>query len=221
MKNITIIAIALFMCITTCLAQENCSRKTTFGTAQICLPTITDYAECYLDPSVKPIADGTEVPANMVLGYYINSEAYNDKSFLTGERYEDYFKIYGTKQIQNYKADRSLINEMRTMLQGNFVTENWDQMEKEIDKVGLNVEIGVPTVVKNYSLNDDSFTFVMLTKYQVPSGESYTMAMTMNGLLINERLVWMAYYLEYKGKDSISKAQKRSDAIMKALMNSN
>ena len=220
MKKITIIV--LLICIIWSYAQENdCSRNTNFGTIELCLPSIEGYQECYLNDVIKPIADGTEVPANMVLGYYLNNETYSNLDILGETQYEDYFKVYGTKQIKDYHADSSLIEEMQGLLDNNFVSKNWDEMEKEIDKVGLGVEIGVPTVVKSYNLNEDSFSFIMITKYQISQTESYTMAMTVNGAILNDRMIWMAYYLKYKGEETITTLEKNSNKILLALMESN
>jgi hypothetical protein len=66
------------------------------------LPEISGYQECYLDPSVKSIADATEVPANMVLGYYITNETLKKKDSLGLFVSSNYFKIYGTKQLKYY-----------------------------------------------------------------------------------------------------------------------
>jgi len=222
MKKNNIALIILIVITNWGFAQDiTCSRNTNFGKADLCLPLIENYQECYLDPVIKRIADGTEVPANMVLGYYLNNDTYQQKNDLDGSPYEDYFKVYGTKQIKDYPADTGLIKEMQDLLNNNFVSKNWDEMEKEIDKVGLDVEIGVPTLVKSYNLNKDSFTFIMITKYQINETESYTMAMTINGMIINKRMIWMAYYLNYKGEETLKKLQENSNAIVDKLMSAN
>lgn len=201
--------------------KEKCSRITHFGSAEICLPTMEGYKESYSDSIVKHIADATEVPANTILGYYLN-HATHKRILSTGiDNYEDYFKVYGTKQVQDYKADKAILQQMNAMLSGNFITKNWDEFEEEMEGKGLGVEIGVPVVIKTYNLNDASFTYVMLVKYMLKDGNAFTMAMTLNGLLMNERLVWMAYYLDYKGEASINRLQQQSNLIIKQLLEAN
>jgi len=196
----------------------NCERKATFGEAEICLPQIEGYKECYTDPIVKELADGTEIPANTVLGFYMEEKTLEKKDSFGLFSFDNYFKIYGTKQLKDLDADTKALKEIQDVIGGNFIAKNWESMMEEIDKVGLEAEIGVPTVVKTYNLNEKSFTYVMLTKYQVEGVEPYTIAMTINGLLLNDRLVWMAYYLNYNGVETIPALQEQSDVILTRLL---
>ncbi|MCG8579316.1 MAG: hypothetical protein MI866_05340 [Bacteroidales bacterium] len=219
MTRVICIAAILLLIGNGAFSQENeCFRKTYFGAAEICLPEIEGYNECYDYPVVKQMADGTEAPTNIVLGFYLNDEIYGKKDSLGLIGFDDYFKIYGTKQIKDYKADNAMLKQMKDVLAGNFVSKNWDLMQKEIDKVGLDMEIGVPTVIKAYNHNDESFTYVMLTKYKMDGYEPYTMAMSINGLLLNERLVWMAYYLLYEDENTILRIQKSTNKIIDQLL---
>lgn len=220
MRKITITFLLLLSLSNLTFAQEsNCVRKADFGEIEICLPEIEGYQECYSDPTVKQLADQTEVPTNMVLGFYLNNKTSEKKDSLGLFSFDDYFKIYGTKQIKDYKANSKLLKQMQDILGGTFISENWETMEKEVEKIGLAAEIGVPIVIKNYNLNENSFTYIMLTTYQVDGAEPYTLAMTINGLLINERLIWMAYYLNYEGEETILKLQKSSNTIVAKLLN--
>ena len=219
MKKIIDTILILFLLSNWTFAQEiNCVRKAYFGKTEICLPQIEGYQECYSDSIVKQVADGTEVPVNMVLGFYLNNETFEKKDSLGLFSFDNYFKVYGTKQIKDYKANYELLKQMQEVLAGNFISKNWELMLKEIDKIGLELEIGVPTVIKTYNLNKNSFTYVMLARYEIEGVEPYTMAMTINGLLINERLIWMAYYLNYNGDKTILELQEKSNTILTKLL---
>jgi len=217
-KLIHTILILLFINNWAFAQENNCVRKASFGKTEICLPQIKGYQESYSDSIVKQLADQTEVPINMVLGFYLNNQTYEKKNSLGLFSFDDYFKIYGTKQIKDFKADSKLLQEMQDVLAGNFISKNWESMEKEVDKIELEIEIEAPTVIKTYNLNSKSFTYVMLTRYKLEGAEPNTMAMTMNGLLINERLIWMAYYLNYHGEETISKLQENSNIILTKLL---
>lgn len=197
--------------------EDHCSRTTSFGTAEICLPVIDGYQECYMDPTIKEIADATEVSMNSVLGFYINDDSYDRKDSLALTGFDDYFKFYGTNEIQNLPADKYALKEMEEMLANNFLSTNWDLIEKEVDKLELQAEIGVPTVIKRYNFNDQSFTFIMLTKYEVPGYPPYTMALSMNGIVTAERMIWMAYYLTYEDEQTIARLEEKSNMILKAV----
>lgn len=200
------------------IAQDTrCARKAYFGEAEICLPPITGYRECYTDPVVKQLADNTEVASNMVIGFYLSQETYDKRDSIGLMSFDNYFKIYGTRQIMDYHADMAFLYQMQMLLSENFILKNWDEMKKGVDEIGLEVEIGAPTVIKNYQLNDRSFTYMMLVTYEMPGVKPYTMAMTINGVLMSERLVWMAYYLRYKGEETITRLEERSNQILTAL----
>jgi len=80
MNRITVIIISLFFITKLSFAQENdCTRVTTFGEVELCLPMIEGYTEFYKDPIVKQLADGTEVPTNTVLAYYLSNDMYDNK----------------------------------------------------------------------------------------------------------------------------------------------
>lgn len=221
MKNIIHVFLMLLMANCWGWTQENdCARVTNFGKAEICLPQIEGYKECYSDTIVKQLADGTEVPENMVLGFYLTDQVYAKKDSIGLFKFDDYFKVYGTRQVKDYEADTQALQELQAMLTGSFISRNWNEMEKEIDGIGLDIEIGVPTVIKTYSLNDQSFTLVMLTKYQLEEEEPFTMAMSISGVLMSERLIWLAYYLDYTGEAAVSSLQEKSNIILNELLGS-
>lgn len=218
MRKYILLVLVMIPCVSLLHAQEvDCSRKASFGNRDICLPKIQGYVEGYTDPNVKQLADATEVPINMVLGFYLNDRIYDKRDSLGLISFDDYFKIYGTKEIQDYKADYQFLDKMEALVSENFIVQHWDDMSKEIGKLELPGEVGVPTVIDKYRINKESFTFVMLTKYDFEGMESYTLAMTINGYLKNERLIWMAYYLNYEGQETIEKLKKNSDSILSRL----
>ncbi|WP_299679704.1 hypothetical protein [uncultured Dokdonia sp.] len=197
------------------IAQENnCVRKVTFGDTDICLPTIEGYKECYTYPTVKQSADATEVPINMVLGFYLDEETYAKKDNIGSISFDNYFKIYATKQIKDLKADTDILKRMQGMISASFLTENWDEFKKQLDTVDYEGEIGVPTIVKSYNANDQSFTALLILKQKLDTGETNVLSFAMNGLLLQERLIWMAYYLDYEGEASIQKLQENNDRIL-------
>jgi len=198
--------------------EEACARTTSFGGVEICLKKVAGYKESYLTPVVKAHADATEVPANTVLGYYLNNTDYGSGKNIDVTVLDDYFKIYGTLAVKDYEANSDLLNQLQTMVADNFISKNWDEVSKDIDKLGLDVEIGKPVMIDSYNLNPDSFTLVLLIKYMPEGAEPYTRAMTMNGIIINNRLVWMAYYLMYEEPGTIEKLKANSDKILAQLM---
>ena len=107
---------------------------------------------------------------------------------------------------------------MEEILSQNFIKENWDEFSKEIDKIEIEAEIGVPTFIEKYNANKESFSFIMLTKYNFEGIEPYTLAMTINGYLKNDRLIWMAYYLNYEEPKTIDILKTKSNKLLVELL---
>lgn len=221
MKNIIHIILLCLIPVCSLFAQNSdCTRTTKFGKAEICLPVVDGYQECYTHPTVKEIADNTEAPMNMVLGYYLNDQIFEKKDSLGLISFDDFWKVYGTKQIMDMEADAKMLKEMDDMMATNFMTKNWESIKSGVGGLELGVEIGTPVVIENYNLNNNSFTLIMLIDYEVEGVEPFTMAMSANGFLISDRMVWMAYYLNYKNEETIQKLKDNSNRILAKLSDS-
>lgn len=222
MKNSILSFLLLLVFTNWTLAQDSdCSRITSFGESNICLPVLEGYQECYLDSAVKPIIDAIEPPSNMTLGFYLSNAAFEKRDSMGRLSIDNYFKVYGIEQMRDYEVDRQILKQIQNVFTQNFISKNWELVENEIDKIELELKIGVPTLVKSYSKNEDSFTYVLLTKNKPKDGQPSTLAMTMNVLLINKRLVMMTYYLGFKGEETMYRLQENSDLILLELQNKN
>ena len=203
------------------LAQStSCERTTNFGASEICLSKIDGYRESYSEPKVKALADGTEIPSNMVLGFYLNDAVYEKRDAIGTFEFDDYFKVYATKALQDIDANSRLLKKLEEEVSSTFIAKNWDKIKGEVDQVLSGVEIGKPTLVKSYNLTDNSITCVLLIRYGVED-ESTLKALTMNVLLIKNRLIWMAYYLNYHDEGSIAILEENNNKIMKKLLSAN
>jgi hypothetical protein len=62
---------------------------------------------------------------------------------------------------------------------------------------------------------------VLLIKYQPEGGEPFTTIATVSGLLLQERLVWLAYYLDYDDAATVATAEKNTNLILEAILAAN
>lgn len=194
----------------------DCSRTTNFGATEICLPSIEGYQECYLQPLIKQMADRTEVASNQVLGFYLNHETREHIDSLVDEGINDYFKFYATKQLKDQKVDTNMLNEMRTTVSGNFIEKNWEELAKELDY--LKVTVNTPTIVKSYKANSHSFSCVIIANYQMETGENTPLVMSINGIVVKEKLIWMAYYFRYENEKTVDQVVEKTNLIITELL---
>lgn len=200
--------------------KAKCKHSVPFGDIEICLPEIDGMTECYERPNVKALADKFEYEGNEVKAFYINNETYKKVDSLDKIVYDDYFKIYITKTMTGQKAGTAQLDEMTKMLEGNFLQENWDELKGKLNKSLDFISVGQPVLVENYSPHKNIRTFIMLIKYQMEGYEQVIVG-TMDILLIKDRLVWLAYYKNYDGEESIKKAKAKNDYIALRVMEVN
>ena len=221
MKRILFIIVAVFISFNIDAQTVDCSRTTKFGEVDLCLPNIDGYQECYLNPEIKQIADATEVPTNVVLGYYLNNATLGNIDDPELPYFTDFFKVYGTLQVKDLEADEAILKEMQEVLEGNFFSANWGEIKDELAELELEIEVGEPRMIESYNLNKESFSLIMLTKYDLDEENSYTLAMVINGILLKDRLVWMAYYLEYEDQSTFETIKAKSNLITNSLLKAN
>lgn len=96
------------------------------------------------------------------------------------------------------------LNEMAELITNNFISENWDDLKKNIDKDLDYLTIGKPILIENYTPLEDVRSYVMIVKYQTELEEMLVVAIA-NIMRIKERLIWTAYYKNYEGDESIKR----------------
>lgn len=196
--------------------EKSCDKSVRFGNIDVCLPEIDGMTECYSNPMVKERADNTEYEGNSELGFYLNNETYKKVNKINEINFDDYFKIYATKSFAYKKFELPELNNMANKMEGNYIKTNWSELKKKAEKNRDFVSIGKPVLLDSYIPNKNIRTFVMLTKYNVDNTE-FIMVATLNMVLIKEHLIWLAYYKNYNGEESINKAKSKNDYIVLRL----
>jgi predicted glutamine amidotransferase len=132
----------------------------------------------------------------------------------------DYFKIYGTTKLADYKADAKDLDMMNDIVEKTLEPVNYAEIKKKIDSQLDSIEIGVPMLLEKYSKSNKSKTFVLLVKYSTENS-SYMMVMSLNMLLLNGRIVNLAYYHEYANESDITAMKLSSDIVVKRVLDEN
>lgn len=188
----------------------DCFKYTQFGNTEICLPEIVGMKECYEIPLVKHRADDFEYEGNSILGFYVTNNVYEqidrfDQLFL-----DEYFKIYAVNNLKDKKASLLELNEIASMMDKNFIKENWDKLKTDLENNKNYISFGKPVIIESYSPNDNAKTYLMLDKIE-SGGIDYVMLTSINIILVKERLIWLAYYMSYNGEESIVNIKSNND----------
>ena len=150
-----------------------------------------------------------------LFGYAANRDKYGNLRLVT-------CKTIKEEQTDNYLVvSEAILKEMQEVLEGNFFSANWGEIKDELAELELEIEVGEPRMIESYNLNKESFSLIMLTKYDLDEENSYTLAMVINGILLKDRLVWMAYYLEYEDQSTFETIKAKSNLITNSLLKAN
>lgn len=200
--------------------KTECDKSVSFGDIDICLPIIDGMTECYSTPILKARADELNYEGNSILAYYLNNATYEQVDKLDEITFDDYIQIYATNKLKGIKVGQSELSEIANMFEGNYIKENWNDLKKKVEKNRDYLSVGRPVIIESYSPNNKVRTYVMLTKYQIDNNE-FVLLMTMNMVQIKERLIWLAYYKNYDGEESIKKAKSKNDYIVSQMTDEN
>lgn len=222
MRPFFLAATFLLLAGTSARAQvPECAAYAYFGRVPLCLPALPGYTEAYEVASVRALADAAEVPTNEVLGFYLNDDTYARADSLGASPFDDYGKLYAMRQLAYVDVEPAQLAEVRTGLIEMFGGEGWDVAAAQIDELALGVDIGEPQLLDEYPLDDGAFTIVLLTRVTRPDGTYHDMLAVITGLLLRERYVNFAYYLDYGGEASVAAAKSRSGELVQALRAAN
>ena len=216
MKNFISLSI-MFFSYAAFYAQE-CDNIVDFGSTSFCMPNIAGYEEGYSNENVKQIADKGRYADNKILGFYLLSndfELIRDGAAVT---MKEYCKVYGTSETLDLDVDQKLYDKIEQYLTESFV------ISPELTKKGKDYfnydELDIPITIEKYSLNDKSTTAVMLMNSTF-DGVRITQITTISFFLVKNRILCLAYYVDYEGKDSITDAKKGNDLMLMLIQNSN
>ncbi len=196
-----------------------CLRKVPFGDIKICLPSIDGMTECYLNATVNQRANQFNFEGNSILAYYIPNESYKEVETTPVNDYKDYFQIYATNSLKDKIATKTDLVEMKEIVKNTFSNEIWETAKEKIEnKHGI--EVGKPIVIEDFKINEDAYGFLILTKYGTGSNEMIMM-MIMDMVLIENRMIWVAYYQKYANDSMFKTAKDKNNQIISKILKAN
>ncbi len=199
---------------------QRCEKTVTFGDLDICLPAFEDMVECSSDPRIKSIIDNTNYPGNTILAYYVKNNFFNKLGNLVQVSTEDYINFYAANSLKGVPINDSLLNLMGNTMSENYISEKWGDLKKNLEKNLGSISVGRPVIIDIYSPNENVRSYAMLTKIVV-SHKEVVLVMTANIIRIKERMVFLAYYKEFDGEESITSAKSCNNIVVGKLLDVN
>lgn len=197
-----------------------CNNEVPFGNTTFCLPEIEGIKECYKHPKVKLRADEIEDVENTTLGYYLNNETFVKVDDIENINYDDYYKIYAPNVGKDYNMTTVEMKQVMSMMSTSFINRTLEETNEDIKNSGKGVQLSQPILIEKFDLNDHSSTLLVLMRV---SGENVdkVMALSMSSILVKERLIFMAYYLDYQDEKTIIKLKENTSTYIEAFQSVN
>ena len=205
---------------------NKCENPVVFGNTIVCMPEVINMTECYNESIVNTYANlfkGSD--DEEVLAFYVSNDEYENlyETFLENGLRQPYIKVYSIKQAKNVYLSNNDLTTLSNGIKSTFDEYQGSNVESMINSKAseFNMSFGKPILIEEYSINSKIKTFVALMS--VSAGEqNVIMVAVMNLLNIKNRLVFFAYYDEYKGgMNQIEKTKSNSDYFALSLLANN
>ena len=231
MKNIILI-LSVFILFTNCKDEKNktvqkdtketsntndnlCNNEVAYGDVTFCLPQLNGITEAYKDPIILRRVNRFEDKSNIILGYYISEEVYAMKDSIEHVDFDNYYKVYAPKQGVNLNTNTSQMKEIMNMMTSGFIDKTLEKSNEDFKTSGI--EMSQPTLIEKYQLNRESSTMVILMRIRNQNTDKLV-AITMTAILMKQRIVFVAHYLDYKDDKTIKLVKEHTDTFINELL---
>ena len=235
MRNIKVFVIGLLLVVSCKNNSENkkadivdttisetklkCTNEINFGNTPICLPELKGLVEAYSHPKVKLRVDKFE-DSNTTLGYYIDDETYKDVENFESVSYDNYYKVYASTEAMDTNIGRSEMKQISEIMTTGLIDKTMDNLNESDSFSAREIKITQPVLVEKYALNSNSATIVLFMRIS-NSEIDQIKAITMTTCIINERLIFIAHYLDYKDEKTLKLLKANTKTFMDAFFEAN
>jgi len=197
-----------------------CNNEVPFGNTIFCLPEIDGITECYKHPKVNLRAEEIEDLDNTTLGYYLNNETFAKADKIENINYDDYYKVYAPNVGKDYNMTTIEMKQVMSMMSTSFINKTLEETNEDIKNSGKEVQLSQPILIEKYDLNDRSSTLLVLMRVSGVNVDK-VMALSMSSLLVKERLIFVAHYLDYQDEKTINRLKENTSTYINAFQKAN
>ena len=219
-----VIIIFFFLPFLSFSSLDKCNNPVAFGDVIICMPEILNMTECYSNPTVKMFADLYKGTAGEeILGFFMSNNEYeNLYSSLDNGLKEPYVKVYSTNLVKGINVSIKDLNTVSSGVKTTFDEYDGSNIESKINSRAsdLNISFGKPILLEEYELRPNIKSFVSLMNFSAEQ-EGFIMVAVMNILTVKNRLIFIAYYDQYKNVKQIEKIKSNNDYFVLSVMAKN
>lgn len=201
-------------------SNSQCDTIVQYASERICLPTVDGWKEGLRHPRMQGRRGIFEDTLNTTFGVYVSNKSWAlddiDNTFI-----DDYFKVYAPIQGSQFKISANQLPQMNNTFTGSALRGNWKSIESNWEGMYPEFELGYPVLFETYETVGKHFvTNVYLMRVEFDGAEQFIL-MTVSLCVIKERILFVAHYLTYNNRSSVSTAKSKSDYFMLRLVEEN
>lgn len=197
-----------------------CQTEVEYGDILLCNPEIEGMQECISNERIKQRQEFLGTNGIITLGYYISNEKFKNIEKLEKLNVSDVIKVYAPEANSYTLCDTTRLNSTFAAFKNNCISAKWDSIRSILDNKNLTFKLSKPVMLESYCLKHDSKSAIVLMRASNENDERFIVT-AMNLLRCKERLIFLAYYLEYTGIESVTKAKAKNDYIVLRFLEAN
>lgn len=200
--------------------SDNCATTIEVGNASVCMPKVSGYVESFGNPHLWLKLGDQYDGITDAYSYYLNLDQAELIKKSQSFSLNDWFKVYMVTEMKNISISQEQFKGFSNLIADGYIRENWTTLSEKLEGSLGQIKISQPTMVKSYSTSKNSNTFVLLMPIK-SKDEEKTIVMIMNDILLNDRILFVAYYLDYNGPKSLDLATQRNDYFIYRVLEEN
>jgi hypothetical protein len=227
--------------------RNECNTFATYSDINVCLPDLEEMTECYNESKYRNLVHTLSPSSNLTLAYYMNDRTYlaNRERYSISSSVDDYFWVYATNELMEINCTKQSLNYMAQIYLEDFgmglfqflnilAGYNSNEVVRYVEEsTGLSedgtvllesstniINNHLPVLLESYAINSNIRSFSHLIKIN-RNGDSFYKIYTVNLLLIKNRIIWAAYYKDYKEKSTLEETRTKNDHLVLKLFEKN
>lgn len=200
--------------------QIDKNRKVQFGDIFVELPFLDGMKECYSDQIIKEKSKLIEKKDEIILGYYLNNNTYQNKERINEFQFDDYFKVCSFSFFKGVIIHNSDLNDFINVISKTNTDNVFEKSQNEIENEFKNISFGKLILCEKYAPNKSSKSILYLTK-TINNDNENVLICVLTLIQIKNRMISFYYYKNYDGEESLKKAKAKSDYFSYLMLDAN
>ena len=202
-------------------SQNGCLNNVNFGGLDICLPEFNNMSEVSTNREYKSILDNYSI-GETLLGFYASE---NFLKQLKGEAICsndcDSIKVYSTEFFKDKEISPDILELIFDEVLKKFQSDANELVNDVLKKADLQETISIenPIIIDVFDDSDSIKSFLMLSEVSNSEiGQNILQLSLLNMAIIENKLIYFAYYLNYDNADSVKNIKSKNLSFSKKLL---